>query len=59
VADKGKTQMCESCGEQPAVLVVTATDLKGTQLDQMIICSDCTDEQVVELLPGVVDSEEE
>jgi protein-arginine kinase activator protein McsA len=49
-------KMCESCSEQPAQLKVTATDLEGKLLDTMTICVDCTDEQVVELLPGVEDA---
>ena len=49
-------KMCNSCGEQPAVLTVSATNSESTLLDTMDICFDCTGEKIIELLPGCKDA---
>ena len=49
-------ESCNSCGDRPAVLTVTASKEDGTVLDVMHICFECTEEEVIELLPGCKDA---
>ena len=47
---------CTACGENEATLKLVATDNAGKELDSMEICNDCTDETIIELLPGCEDA---
>jgi protein-arginine kinase activator protein McsA len=49
-------ETCNSCGERHAVVTITASNDQGTVLDIMHICYDCTEEKVIELLPGCKDA---
>jgi protein-arginine kinase activator protein McsA len=49
-------ETCNSCGERHAVLTITASNAESTVLDIMHICFECTDEKVIDLLPGCKDA---
>jgi len=55
---KNGHKKCDSCGEGEAVIRLVAFDLAGKELDSMEICVDCTDEEIIELLPGCEDARE-